>query len=399
MSNRHFINIFFDRFLILLIHQFFFVLTIIILGKKLDTTIFGILSFSLFLIQIFFSLSEWGFYYYAFKKNLELNKANFIKESSDIISSKLFILCLIFLFLFLIKLFGLLELFDFKVMISLILTIFFAGINPHWFFHPLNQVSRLILPTFIGRILSVLVVILFANNTDIYWAVLSQAIAFSVVAIYGNFLLFFKYKVIIIFKLKKIFHLIKNTSAIFLTTVLQNQILSFWSIILIFQNKPIEAAYFYFADQILRAGNAFTNILPEILLLKKNKQNQSTNKQNLYASIFIISFFCILIYFFADKVLIFLFQEKFLNSFFVIQIATICIFIMALIKIYSYPILGLKKGYDKVNKISFYIFLLHSVAILFCFNIETLNSKSIIIVFMILLVVHFLSTIITILRK
>ena len=89
MNNSIFINNLSNRFILMFSHQVSTLIAIIILGNRLDTNSFGLVSIHLILFQISFIITEWGFSIFALQNSNEKGDdfLNFIfsKPASSII--------------------------------------------------------------------------------------------------------------------------------------------------------------------------------------------------------------------------------------------------------------------------------------------------------------------------
>ena len=92
-------------------------------------------------------------------------------------------------------------------------------------------------------------------------------------------------------KLKKRF---KDSIPFFFSGAIIGQFHSIWGLFLISVAGPIEVAIFNLADQALRAGGAFTNILPEAFLLRRlSERSGLKNNDRIKLAIFSLLFFSV----------------------------------------------------------------------------------------------------------
>ena len=127
---------------------------------------------------------------------------------------------------------------------------------------------------------------------------------------------------------------------------------------------PIEIAIFNLADQALRAGSAFTNILPEVLLVSHlNEGEEANSSSRIKLAIFTVIVLSI-IGLLLTKLMITLFiGDSYLIAANVIQVTIIIWLFLAIIKLLGYPLLGIRFGLDRVNKINYIFAIMNFVGI------------------------------------
>jgi len=128
-------------------------------------------------------------------------------------------------------------------------------------------------------------------------------------------------------------------------------------------------AIFNLADQGLRAGGAFTNILPEVFLLRRLSEDSSfKNNKRIKLAIFTLVILSFIGLFITEKVILIFFGSSYLLAVSVIQVTIIIWLLLAFIKLLGYPLLGIKFGLERVNKFNYIFFLLNIIGIILWIN-------------------------------
>lgn len=353
-----------DRFILAASHQFTVLISIIILGLRLDLHNFGIISTYLVLFQISYLLTEWGYSIYSLHI-VNNKKENILKDIYFIVFfSKLIFLifCIIFILVF--------FYFSDTVKLNIISIIFltfsvsFAAFNPLWYLQAISRTDILIKSTIISRLVFLSIVFFFVNNDNIEYFFLAQAITFFLPTLFGNHFIIKNYKPKINFNFKKLLLIKKKTFGIFVSTLIQNQAFSIWGLFLLFNSNPINLAYFALADQILRAGNGVGNIFQEIFMSIKNKVKKNIYYRNFFIIIFSSFLLTILAIFFTEKLIFFIFATKFLGAVEVIKLIIISWFFLTITKVISYPFVNQFSQIKLINNIS-YVVLLFNIFLIF----------------------------------
>ena len=215
----------------------------------------------------------------------------------------------------------------------------------------------------------------------------------------GNYYIIKYEKPIINFNLKEVLKLKKKTLGIFFSTLIQNQAFTLWGVFLIFFSGPLQIAYYSLADQILRAGNGIGNVFQEIFMSIKNKIKINIFFKKISLLFISLFFLSILSIFYAEKIISYIFNEKFLNATLVIRLIIISWFFLTLSKIIGYPLVTKFSEIKLLNKIS-YVVLIFNISLisinLFFFDANAVNVS---IFFLIAVIINLILNIIVVFKK
>lgn len=373
---------------------------LIMCARRLDLYSFGILSTSLIIIQIAYIITEWGFSIDSIK-NFESKKKLHYPKFFNLITNCKIILFLGFLICFLV--FSIMnQTVDIKQNSNLyaatLLAIFFATFNNLWFYQALNKTNILIYPTLIGRIFALgTIFFLLDDADDIFFVPLSQAIAFAIPTIFGYRYAFNKLGFRYQFRFLESYKKITRNFNIFITTLFQNQIHSLWGLLLILIGNPIQIALFNLVDQFVRSGNAFSTLLPEVIITNK-KSMQNINK-TIISTILAIIFTSFFLFFSLEFIVQYLFSEKFIDAIPILKLSLFSLAMIAIIKIIGYPLIGELYNYDFFNKISRLFALAHIFLILVLYKFFSINAYIVSVAFLILTTLYFTCLIFFIIKK
>lgn len=382
MNNLIFYKSLSNRFILLLSHQLSILISIIILGIRIDEYNFGLISIYLILFQISYLLTEWGYSIYSI---YAANKKNyFLKEIySEVLFSKLIflILCIISIvfFFYFYPIYWISNL----SILFLILSIIFSAFNPLWYLQAILKSEILIKPTIISRIFFLCIIFFLVDEKNLEYFFFAQFISFFIPTLIGNYYILKNEKPIINFNFDKILKLKKKTVGIFFSTVIQNQAFSLWGIFLVFFSSPAQVAYFVLADQTLRAANGIGVIFQEVFMSLKNKIKIIFFKKILillFILLFLISIFTI---FYTEKIIIFIFNEKFSNATLVIRLTIISCFFLTFSKILGYSLVTKFSEIKLLNNISYFLLLFNIFSILINFLFIEVNAVNASILFLI----------------
>jgi len=367
-------------------------LMILIAGNRLDAYHFGLASIGLIILQIFYAFSEWGF---------SINSINEINNSypkAKLVNEITYAKLLVFVVLMILTILILqikFEIISKLIFIWMSIAAFFASLSNLWFFQATNQVYRILKYIFFGRIISLLVIFfLLKRNDDIHIIFLSQSIAFCIPTICGYYFILRQTNFELKCNIKSVLLRLKKSFLYFVTNISQNYLHTFWGILL-FNQSPIIIGYFNLADQLLRSGNYFGNIITESLL-------SNYNKNRIFNNIFYLSIMLLAILFvfevYIDNLLFLFFNNKFDDSILILRITFFSWFILSLIKLLGYPVMGKKysfKFFDKINLI--YLFL--SLATIFLYGLFFKIKLLFVSIIFLLILLCFLSLIIFLILK
>ncbi len=373
---------------------------LIMCAWRLDLYSFGILSTSLIIIQIAYIITEWGFSIDSIK-NFEGQKKIYYPKFFNLITN-----CKIILFIGFLICFLLFSIFNQTVdinqnsnlYIATLLAIFFATFNNLWFYQALNKTNILILPTLIGRIFALGTIYLFLDDADdIFLVPLSQAISFAIPTIFGYTYAFNKLGFRYQFGFLESFKKITSNSNIFITTLFQNQIHSLWGLLLILMGNPIQIALFNLVDQFVRSGNAFSTLLPEVLIT--NKHTIQNLNRTFISTILAIIFISFCLFLSLEFIVKFLFSEKFIDAIPILKLSLLSLAMIAIIKIIGYPLIGELYNYDFFNKISRLFALFHIVLIIVLYKFFIVNAYIVSIAFFTLTFFYFIYLLFFVIKK
>lgn len=366
-----------SRFTLLFIQQFSILLSVVIVALRVDLYSLGLISVYLIIFQISNLLTDWGYTIYSIysvKKNKFFLKNNYY----TIFFSRLFFLfiCLIciILFFYINKSYRISTL----SILFLIFSISFVAFSPQCYLQALSKIDILIKPTILSRFFFLAIVFFFVKQDSLEYFFFAHFISFFFPIIIGNYYIIKNEKPNLNFSIKKIFILKKKTLGIFFSTLIQNQVFYLWGLFLIFFSNPLQVAYFGFADQILRAGNAIGSILQEIFMSIKNKTNSNIYFKNFLNLNLLLFFLSVMGILFAESVINFIFNAKFLGATSMIKFIILSWFFLTLSKIVSYPIANNFSGIKLFNNISYYMLFLNVFFIfinLLFFKIDAFNAS------------------------
>lgn len=346
------------RTLIVLINQISILIAIPIVASRLGIENFGSLSVAMIFFQVAFMLTEWGFGVPAIKESSEAKEKKTLGLMFiEVNLIKGFILSLLFIVLILIQKINLSFFDNYALFYGLIFAITAAAFNPLWFFQAIEQPEKLVLPSIIGRVLYLSIIFFLVSGADsMHWVLTAQGVAYALTASWGLYFVVPFIKNMPKLKLNNIKKRFLKTTPFFLSGAIMGQFHSIWGLFLIAVAGPIEVAIFNLADQALRAGNAFTNILPEVLLVRHLNEGEATNNSGrIKLAIFTAAVLSIIGLLLTKLIITLFIGDSYLIAVNVIQVTIIIWLLLAIIKLLGYPLLGIRFGLDRVNKIN-YIF-------------------------------------------
>ena len=177
--------------LIIAINQLSILKALPIIAAKVDFYNFGQISIALTLIQASWIISDWGMTNYIIEQWPTSKNRNSL--CCTLIYSRIVISLLMFLLFFCMIFLNLIDLpnnFEFWIFLS----IFMGSLTPIWFFQLQKTSQKMIFPSIIGRLIFLIIIILFLeNNSDAHIVLLAQGVGLSVVTIAGFYLMKTKY--------------------------------------------------------------------------------------------------------------------------------------------------------------------------------------------------------------
>lgn len=394
--NSFFLNLT-HRTTILLINQASSLLIIFFMLTRLDVSHFGLISSALIIYNIIFIIMEWGFAIHSINTFNFLDKIELEKKISSAHWAKIIfflISSVIIVFLFYQNI-VLLE--NTKLLISLILLIFISVFNPLWLLQFLNKTEKLIIPTFFSRILQFLIIFVFLSNENSYIIILSQVFSFSIISICGYNYIIKEINILKKICFYEIISIVKASFGIFINNISQNFTHSFWGGYIVFFGTNIHISIFNLADTFFRAGNALSNIFPEVLLTNFKKKIDLKNIFFLvFIGLIIVIISILLIKFFLINFIKFASSEHLI--FFYTTVGSW--FVLTAVKIVGYPILSKIKSIAFVNKAGYVVFLLHLIFIIyFSLFIKEIDLKHISLVYLLISIIYLLIFLVNIFVK
>ncbi len=359
------------RTLIVLINQISILIALPIVAFRLGIKDFGLLSIAMIIFQVSFMLTEWGFGIPAIKESSDAsNKKDLGQMFFEVNLIKIIILLFIILFLYLFQLSNVLIFSNEALFYSLIFAVIAGAFNPLWYFQAIEESQKLIMPSLLGRFLYLAIIFfLVSGYSSMHWVLAAQGITYLIITVWGLYFVIPYLRNMPKFNLSKFKKRFKNSVPFFFSGAIMNQFHSVWGLFLISVAGPIEVAIFNLADQGLRAGGAFTNILPEVFLLRRLSEDSSfKNNKRIKLAIFTLVILSFIGLFITEKVILIFFGSSYLLSVSVIQVTIIIWLLLAIIKLLGYPLLGIKFGLERVNKFNYIFFALNIIGIILWIN-------------------------------
>ena len=364
------INQIFQRSSIVLINQLSLLITIPYIASIFSPNTFGLFSQSIIFIQVTWIISEWGINNYCiniFPKDTKNQNRLFIEISSMVF---LLLIMLSFFIFIIIKILNINI--DLYLYLLLVLSFIFGGLNPLWFFQAQLRPKVLILPTFIARIIFLILIIFFVkNDSDIYFYFLINSFVFIGIFIFSLWILKKEGLYFFITSFHKLKSHIGSSFYFFLSSVIGNQFSTFWMFVFSIKSSPSLIAIYAIADHFLRAMNTLTNIISSVIWANSSKIRQI----NIYLLKY--SFLIFLIFFiawnFIDSLIELLFNDFYLASVEFCQALIVVWLIHGLTKIHLYPVFAKFYSLGWVNKINILFGLFHILTmILWLFFLESI---------------------------
>ena len=358
------INQIFQRSSIVLINQLSLLITIPYIASIFSPNTFGLFSQSIIFIQVTWIISEWGINNYCiniFPKDTKNQNRFFIEISSMVF---LLLITLSFFIFLIIKILNINI--DLYLYLLLVLSFIFGGLNPLWFFQAQLRPKVLILPTFITRVIFIILIFVYVkNDSDIYLYFLINSILFICIFIFSLSIL--KKEGLYFFFTS--FHKLKNHLAssfyFFLSSVIGNQFSTLWMFVFSIKSSPSIIAIYAIADHFLRAMNTLTNIISNVIWSNSSK----IRKINIYLLkySFLIFLIALIAWIFIDSLIEFLFDNFYIASVEFCQALILIWFIHGLTKIYLYPVFAKFYSLKWVNKINILFGFFHILTMILWF--------------------------------
>ena len=357
----------FGRLSIIGINQAAVLISLPILASRLDFYSFGQVAIGFLLVQLSWSISDWGIQNYSIEiwRNIRsrLQEDKFI--SYAIILNLLIAIILLILILILSQLY--IISFPFHYWLCIIPSILMGSAYPLWFFQVQKSPQDMILPTLISRLIFlVMIFILVVDTETANWAFLAQGVNLSLITIYAFFRMYTNYS----FRLqrvnfKEIFLLARYSFPFLVNTIANNQINTIWGFGLTIYGGPSAMAIYNIGDQIYRAGGATSNIIAQATRIHFHGASLKNIKFTIVFFVVLYSLITLCLVISSPYIIKQFFPNNFLPAINVLQIMTIAWGLHALVKLLNYPILGETHGTDWVNQITYKLLFLHALAFTF----------------------------------
>ncbi len=399
MNNLIFYKSLSSRFVLLLSHQLSILFSIVILGIRIDEYNFGLISIYLILFQISYLLTEWGYSIYSLHV-VNKKKDHFLKNIYfEVLFSKLIFLILCIIGIGTFFYYNPIYWINSLSVLFLLLSIIFSAFNPLWYLQAISKPEILIKPTIISRFFFISIIFFLVDQKNLEYFFFAQFMSFFLPTLVGNYYIIKYEKPFLNFNLKLVFELKKKTLGIFFSTLIQNQAFTLWGAFLVFFAGPLQIAYYGLADQILRAGNGFGNVFQEIFMSIKNKIKINIFFKKISILFILLFFLSIFSIFYTEKIITFIFNEKFADATLVIRLVILSWFFLTLSKIIGYPLVTKFSEIKLLNKIS-YVVLIFNISLisinLFFFDVNSINAS---IFFLIAVTINLILNIFVVFKK
>lgn len=363
-----------NRIVIIFINQLSVLVAIPILASRLDFYTFGQIATGFILVQLSWVISDWGIQHFSIEN---WSRAKTLRDKNRLISllmslrlSVAIVCLLIILFLIQTNCLNFFLLF----WICIIPSILMGGVYPLWFFQVNKIPQTMILPTFMSRLVYLLVIYLLVNdNSSAYWAFLAQGINMGAITLYAYWFMIMRHSYSWInFNKKQFMFVLRSSFPYLLNAVTNNQINTLWGFGLAVVGGPIAMAIFNLGDQIYRMGGALTNVIAQSVRIYSK---ESSFDKTLPSILFFISIYLMLAFivsFFAKDIVMKFFSEDYYEAIKLIQIMALIWALHAIIKILNYPILGKFFSTHFINRLTYKFLILH--VLIFFVWINLFNS-------------------------
>ncbi|WP_435626184.1 flippase, partial [Escherichia ruysiae] len=349
-------------------------ITLPYLVHKLGPESYGILGFSLALIQYFTRLTDYGFNLSATKEIASNKNINYV---SKVYWSVFY--CKLILLVISAAVLGLaIHLNDFlstnKIVIwCSFVAVFGSLLFPIWLFQGLERMGGIAISNISARIISVPFIFIFVSQPEDSWVAALITSLTTILTGLIAMLLVAKYKMVklrrisvadITFQFKSGFHIFVSTNAVSVYTTSVPVILGLIS-------GPISVGYFVAADKLRMALQGLITpisqaVYPRIIYLIKNNKNQSILfvKRLFVIQAVLTLFITVTLIFAAPFIVSQLYGESYSNSILILQILAPTIFLTGISNILGTQVL-LTHGYNKVFAKIVIIAALASLIIIF----------------------------------
>ena len=372
--------------LIIAINQLSILIALPIIAAKVDFYNFGQISIALTLIQASWIISDWGMTNYIIEQWPTSKNRNSL--CCTLIYSRIVISLLMFLLFFCMIFLNLIDLpnnFEFWIFLS----IFMGSLTPIWFFQLQKTSQKMIFPSIIGRLIFLIIIILFLeNNSDAHIVLLAQGVGLSVVTIAGFYLMKTKYNLTFIkFNYLIIFSQLIRATPFMITSFANNQINFIWVFTLSIVGGANSMALYMLGDQIYRAGVSFSNTIAQAVRIDTLHKKFDSAIKILCLFIFFYIVAGVILFNFIDTIIFILFPSTFMESLAIIKILIIACFVNAVIKLCIYSYFGRIYNYNYVNKVNLFAVIINLLFVAAWFFLES-SVNVMPIIFLFALITH-----------
>ena len=343
-----------SRSLIVFTNQISVLFVTLILANRLGLDNYGIWATSIIIIQIFSILLDGGFFIPVVNELHLLNNSQKIGNIwIEIYLLKLFIFFVIAVIFLLIN-YKVNIFIDLKLLILTFLCALSYGLYPLWFYQAINKVEHLVIPNFIGRLIFILIPLLYVDlKEDIYLVLIAQILSFVLpflFSLYDSKSLISNAKPPKFQSLKA--RLIKSIPY-FIGNSFLYQTHNLWGVTLILFANLSQIGIFQLADSFLRAGQAFIAPISENLLIK-HRQSKIIQQNILKKISLIIILISFVSYLLLDKLVLIL-GDSFYLAIPTLSLSILVWTFISAINITNYPIIGILIS-DKISHQLYFIY-------------------------------------------
>jgi PST family polysaccharide transporter len=321
------------------------------------------------LSQVIWLIAEFGIPNFSIEEIVNKEKKiqkQFLSKSLKL--NFLFSLMLILLFMFA-SITEILSI-NYYLLIAAIPAILFGSLNLLWFFVVIKKLRYLFLIVLLSRIIFTSLVFLINDDTQAHLYFYFQGISFFLIFIF-SILYLLKLDYINLVS-DNLFIFIKKSSSYFLSNLSDNFLPLIWALFLSLSLNSSEFGHYSLYDQIIRASIALSVIITQTIRIYFNQLSKK-----LFFTILIFIFLALLsvdlFITFSPILFDFLFDDKFIQSYYLIIPTGFIIFTHFLSRLFGYPVFGVLYSPILFNKIS--ISFMTASAILWLFLVRSTDQS------------------------
>lgn len=347
-SFKFFFTDIFFRFLIVFTYQISTIISFVLIAKSLSLSIYGSLMEIMVLSQVIWLIAEFGIPNFSIEEIANKEK----KIQRQFLSKSLrlnFLFSLLLIMLFMIASITEILSINYYLLVAAIPAILFGSLNLLWFFVVIKKLRYLFIIVLLSRVIFTSLVFLIHDDSEAYLYFYFQGISFLIIFIFSIFyLLKLGY---ISLASDNLLTFIKKSSSYFLSNLSDNFLPLIWALFLSLSLNSSEFGHYSLYDQIIRASIALSVIIAQTIRIYFN---QLSKKLFLSTLLFIVLAFILVDLFivFAPFLFDFLFNDKFIQSYYLIIPTGFIIFTHFLSRLLGYPVFGILYSPILLNKIS-----------------------------------------------